>query len=184
MTTPALVIFDFDGTIATLPVDWYGLKQRLLQFLHEQGIERTAVTLWNDIEQIKRQLPPETLEEAYRCIEAYEHAAVPLMEVNETAVQYLNSVVAAGRRVAVCSNNMTSTARIALERLGLKECVAMIVGLDSVGRLKPHPEGVLRILHELRVSASDALFIGDSRFDQEAARAAGVPFKHIGSVVL
>lgn len=182
MATPALVIFDFDGTIATLPVDWYGLKQRLLGLLHEQGMERTSLTFWKDIEWIKQQLSPAALEEAYRCIEGYEHPAVPLMEVNEKAVKYLNDVIAAGGRVAICSNNMTSTVRRGLERLGLKESIALVVGLDSVGHLKPHPEGVLRILHELHVSASDALFIGDSGFDEEAARSAGVQFTHINTI--
>lgn len=182
MATPVLVIFDFDGTIATLPVDWYGLKQRLLWLLHEQGVERTSLTFWKDIEQIKQQLSPAALEEAYRCIEGYEHPAVPQMEVNEKAIKYLKDVVAAGGRVAICSNNMTSTVRMGLERFGLKKSVAMVVGLDSVGRLKPHPEGVLKILRELRVSASDALFIGDSGFDEEAARSAGVRFIHVDTV--
>jgi HAD superfamily hydrolase (TIGR01509 family) len=182
MATPALVIFDFDGTIATLPVDWYGLKQRLLRFLHEQGIEQTSITFWKDIEQIKQQLSPATLEKAYRCIEGYEHPAVPLMDVNEKVVKYLKGIVAAGGKVAVCSNNMASTVRMGLERLGLKESVAMIVGLDSVGRLKPHPEGVLKILRELQVSASDALFIGDSGFDEEAARSAGLRFTQVDTL--
>lgn len=182
MTTPALVIFDFDGTIATLPVDWYGLKQRLLEFLHEQGIERTSMTFWKDIELIKQQLSPPALQEVYRCIEGYEHPAVPMMAVNENVVKYLKNIVAAGGKVAICSNNMTSTVRMGLERLGLKESVAMVVGLDSVGRLKPHPEGVLRILRELHISAREALFVGDSGFDEEAARAAGVRFAHVDTI--
>ncbi|MCX7599531.1 MAG: HAD family hydrolase [Armatimonadetes bacterium] len=38
---------------------------------------------------------------------------------------------------------------------------------------KPSPEGILRACNELGVAPARAVFVGDSRFDEEAARAAG-----------
>lgn len=179
MAMPSLVIFDFDGTIAKLPIDWPGLKERLLRFLREHGIERTSVTLWKDIGELKQQLPPAVVQEAYRCIEEYEHRAVSLMEVNKHTVAYLNNIIAIGGKIAICSNNMTSTVLMGLERLELRQSVALVVGLDSVRCLKPHPDGVLKILRELRVPARHALFIGDSNLDEYAALSAGVKFANV-----
>ena len=41
---------------------------------------------------------------------------------------------------------------------------------------KPHPQGLLEILSEWDLPNNQMLFIGDSRVDEQAANAAGVPF--------
>ncbi|MFC3609442.1 phosphoglycolate phosphatase [Stutzerimonas tarimensis] len=49
-----------------------------------------------------------------------------------------------------------------------------IVGGDTLPNQKPDPAGLLHVLSQAGVSADEALFIGDSRNDVLAARAAGV----------
>jgi HAD superfamily hydrolase (TIGR01509 family) len=41
---------------------------------------------------------------------------------------------------------------------------------------KPHPDPLLRILAHYGINADEALFVGDSAVDSQAADAAGVPF--------
>ena len=50
----------------------------------------------------------------------------------------------------------------------------VIIGADDVENPKPHPEPVFRALDHLGVSASEAMYVGDSVHDMEAGRAAGV----------
>jgi D-glycero-D-manno-heptose 1,7-bisphosphate phosphatase len=45
---------------------------------------------------------------------------------------------------------------------------------------KPAPGMLLDIMHACQVAPADTLFIGDSHVDQQAARAAGVPFVWAG----
>jgi phosphoglycolate phosphatase-like HAD superfamily hydrolase len=49
-----------------------------------------------------------------------------------------------------------------------------VVTMDDVKNVKPHPEGLLKILAER--NPASALYIGDNVDDALAARAAGVPF--------
>lgn len=56
----------------------------------------------------------------------------------------------------------------------------VLVGGTDVPRAKPAPDMVLRACELLGIAAGDALVVGDSRFDLEAARAAGSCFAGLG----
>jgi len=55
-----------------------------------------------------------------------------------------------------------------------------LVGGTDVPRPKPAPDMVLRACELLGIPAGDALVVGDSRFDRDAARAAGTFFAGLG----
>lgn len=61
-----------------------------------------------------------------------------------------------------------------LERAGWTDHLAAVVCGDIVR--KPAPEPLWRALETLDVAPADALFVGDSEVDRDAALAAGVPF--------
>jgi HAD superfamily hydrolase (TIGR01509 family) len=65
--------------------------------------------------------------------------------------------------------------RLLLATLHLESCFDAVVAGDEIERPKPHPEGVRRLLGALGCEPREALLVGDSRLDLEAARAAGVP---------
>jgi len=47
---------------------------------------------------------------------------------------------------------------------------------DKVQHPKPHPEPLQRVLEHYGIAPHEALFVGDSAVDMQAAAAAGVPF--------
>src|SRR5207244_13327656 len=49
-----------------------------------------------------------------------------------------------------------------------------VVASDDVARNKPHPDGILRALELLDARPDEAAYVGDSPFDVEAAKRAGV----------
>lgn len=61
-----------------------------------------------------------------------------------------------------------------LVRASLEDAFDVVVGADDVTHPKPHPEPVQVALERLGASASDAVFVGDSRHDLVSGRAAGV----------
>ena len=65
-----------------------------------------------------------------------------------------------------------------LEELGVANLFSVVVGFEDVARHKPDPEGVELVLDQLGVLPKDALLVGDSAADIEAARAAGCPSCH------
>ena len=56
----------------------------------------------------------------------------------------------------------------------------LLVGGTDVSRPKPAPDMVLRACELLEIAAGQALVVGDSRYDREAARAAGTVFAGLG----
>lgn len=78
---------------------------------------------------------------------------------------------------AVITNSPNGLARRALALAKLDHHFATIVGCDEVPRSKPAPDGVLEACRRLGVAPEETLLVGDSRFDEGAAKAAGVPFR-------
>lgn len=63
-----------------------------------------------------------------------------------------------------------------LKKFSLGETVKVVVGNEDVKNEKPHPEGVLLAAQKLGAQPHDALYVGDSLVDAEAAMRAGVDF--------
>ncbi len=61
-----------------------------------------------------------------------------------------------------------------LDRWGIRHRFEVVIGREDVDQRKPHPEPIERCLSALRLEARDAVYVGDSRIDVRAARAAGV----------
>jgi phosphoglycolate phosphatase len=73
------------------------------------------------------------------------------------------------------ATNRTTTTRAVLEYHGLDDQFDLVVSAQDVARPKPHPEAFRRILGHFGLDPREALYIGDSRVDEEFARNAGVP---------
>jgi phosphoglycolate phosphatase len=87
----------------------------------------------------------------------------------------LRSLAAIGLRLAVVTNKPQQISIGLLRRLGLDKWIHAVIGGDSCARRKPDPQPLLLACEALQVASSDALMIGDSITDVQAARAAGMP---------
>jgi phosphoglycolate phosphatase len=72
------------------------------------------------------------------------------------------------------ATNRTLTARQVFRHHGLAEYFDLVVSAQDVTHPKPHPESFWRILGHFGLAPEEALFIGDSRVDEEFAKNAGV----------
>jgi phosphoglycolate phosphatase len=77
-------------------------------------------------------------------------------------------------RKAVISNKRESLSVKILERLGLSEYMDIIVGSETVKERKPSPLPVYYVLSTLGISPDAAIMVGDSNYDVEAGKAAGI----------
>lgn len=80
----------------------------------------------------------------------------------------------AGCLMGIVTSKVGFMAERALEHVGLSRYMRCVIASDSTTKHKPDPEPVLMALERLGTPASDALFVGDSPYDMQAARAAGV----------
>ncbi|MFT4463566.1 MAG: phosphoglycolate phosphatase [Sodalis sp. (in: enterobacteria)] len=80
-----------------------------------------------------------------------------------------------GLPMAVVTNKPTPFVAPLLASLGIERHFALIIGGDDVSAKKPHPAPLYLVLGHLGLYARELLFVGDSRNDILAAKAAGCP---------
>jgi phosphoglycolate phosphatase len=91
------------------------------------------------------------------------------------AVETLDTLAGAGVRLAVVTNKFESFANQLLGDLGLADRFDCVIGGDTLGRgnSKPSPAPIREMI--ARCGGGSAAFVGDSVYDMQAARNAGVP---------
>ena len=76
----------------------------------------------------------------------------------------------------VINTNRTTSMKFIMEDFKLWPHFDMVVTALDVKNPKPHPESVEKILRAFQLNKEEALFVGDSEVDQQAAEASGVRF--------
>ena len=150
------LLFDFDGTLFHLPVDYAAVRREL------------GVTSDAKIGPLLQRLVDDGDEAGLAVITRHECAAVA---VGSFAPGALDCLGAAGPQ-AIVTRNSRNAVMAALASAGLGDGL-LIVGREDVRRLKPDPEGVRLALTRLGVEPERAALVGDTYHDVEAARAAG-----------
>jgi phosphoglycolate phosphatase len=90
-------------------------------------------------------------------------------------VEGLQQLLDAGLRLACLTNKPLSFAKPLLQAKGLDSFFTHVFGGDSFERKKPDPLPLLKTCEALGVKPAQALMVGDSSNDAQAARAAGCP---------
>jgi phosphoglycolate phosphatase len=77
-------------------------------------------------------------------------------------------------RKAVISNKREALCVKTLESLGLADYFDLVIGSDTVAERKPSPLPLLHALEHFGAGPAEAAIVGDSVFDIEAGKAAGI----------
>jgi len=176
---PPAVLFDLDGTL----VDSIELivAAAMNAFASRQGPSPSEAEIRNTI---GRPLPttfgPWLVDDndlpflitKYREYQLEHHDR--LTNAYEGIVEAVTGLDAAGCQMAIVTSKVGFMAERALVHTGLARYMRCIIASDSTTRHKPEPEPVLMALERLGSAPRDALFVGDSPYDMQAARAAGV----------
>ncbi len=171
------VLFDLDGVLLDSYEAWFALVNATARDLGYPPVSREAFHAgWGqglaaDVESFFVRHDVAQIETHYRTHFA-EHARE--LTVDPDAAPLLETLRRAGLRSAVVTNTPASIAGEILRAAGLRPDV--LVGGTDVPRAKPAPDMVLLACERLGVAAGEAILVGDTRFDREAATAAGVRF--------
>lgn len=177
------VLFDMDGVLVKSEEVWYravrdaGTRFRGHPITREEFAPTFGQGTAADIPCFGLRCTVAELDAFY--VDAFT-AHLDAMWVNPDALPVLEAVAARGLRRALVTNTVGPlTARI-LDRAGLAAPLEVLATADRVAHAKPAPDLLLLALRELGVQPADAVMVGDSRFDRQAAAAAGVRFFGLG----
>ncbi|MDZ5812413.1 HAD-IA family hydrolase [Halorubrum sp. AD140] len=171
------VVYDLDGTLVELLVDWGAVAESVLSVYAEHAVKPPTDELWGLLEAAPEYGVGDQVEEAIADHERAGARGSTLLPLGERLVE------GGGTRsneppAGVCSLNCEEACRIAVETHGLGDALDAdaIVGRDTVETHKPEPESLLAAVERLGAEPSGALFVGDSRRDAVTAERAGVAF--------
>lgn len=88
-------------------------------------------------------------------------------------LQSLDELAYRGVKLGIMTNKLERFARAILGSLGLTDRFTSIIGGDTLGVAKPSPRPIQAMVEQC--GGGSAAFVGDSIFDVQAARAAGLP---------
>lgn len=177
--TIKLIIFDLDGTLVDTSRDIANALNHALKShgMNSLTLEETKRLVGEGITRLVEKIIGENKvgerEDIIKKFLAYyeEHLvdfSYSYPNVKET-LQKLK-----GYRKAVISNKRENLSKRVLEKLDLLRYFDMVVGSDTTPERKPSPVPVLYVLEHFHFQPDEAVIVGDSNFDIEAGKNAGV----------
>ncbi|QLD87751.1 HAD family hydrolase [Natronomonas salina] len=159
------LVFDLDGTLVRLVVDWDAVARDVAETLRERGVAPPE-DLWGMLRTADEAGFREPVE---RVISEFERAGARDSERLPAADTVPD------RSTGVCSLNCEDACRIALDVHDIGGIDA-VVGRDTVATEKPDPQPLLETVRRLEGDPAETLFVGDSDRDRVTAERAGTGY--------
>ena len=176
-------LFDLDGTLVTMELDFVKIRKEVDTILVSHGYPgelldytistletiRTAITYMQE-----HGLPwKETKKAADDYLEKVELEAASRAVVIKGAEEVVKMLKTGNKKVGVITRNNRRVAVHVLEKIGLTPYVDVILARDDVKKVKPHPDHVLEAVEKLQSTPEKTMVIGDHHFEIQAGNAAG-----------
>lgn len=158
------VIFDLDGTLVYLPINYQELFQ---EFKKVTNIEKVR-----PITQTVARLDRETREKIFAVWTAAELEAFPRMTVREEGVKLYRKFSAKPKALVTMQGRKIVEKILKAANLSFNVTITREWSLDRIEQLR---EAVKR----LHVTPEEALFIGDAKNDERSARKIGCNFLRV-----
>lgn len=174
-----VVAFDMDGVLLDSFRCWWQLLNDALAQHGKPPLtrEQFELTWGQDVEADRRMFFPTWTAEQ---IMTHYHSALPkfaaMVDVEPDAAATLAELRRQGKKLAVATNSPMAIATSLLEGASLAKYFDVIAGVDLVAEGKPSPDLLHLIASETGVPPPEMAYVGDSMFDEGAARAAGTFF--------
>ena len=176
-----LIILDFDGTLA----DTRGLIVKTMQQtldalgLESRADDQCAAMIGLPLKQAFTDLLPMTDEMGEQCVETYRRIfnannALYIIPTFPNVLETLHQLHEQGYTLTIASSRSNRSLMEFVNDMHLNEVIPYVLGAEDVIRAKPHPDPVLQTLETFGCKPEDALVVGDTWYDIEMGRRAGV----------
>lgn len=172
-----VILFDLDGTlIDSGPIILASMQHAARTVLgREIPPEELGLTIGGQgIVAQMQALDPERAEDLVEVYKQHNDALHETLEAFDELLVLLPGLKAEGRKLGIVTAKRHRTVALALERFPtLADEFDVVVAHEDTDRHKPDPDPVLFAIERLGGDPSQTVYVGDSPFDIQAAKAAG-----------
>jgi phosphoglycolate phosphatase len=176
------IIFDFDGTLAVLNIDFSSMRERIFDLMRCSGIKEQAVHekyLLEIIDEVYGMLwenNPSNAEtfyqESHDILHEVEMKAAEKGRLIPGAEGTLERLREKGIKVGIITRNCEDAVRKVFP--DINDFCDVFVSRNSVKKVKPHPDHLTHVMKSLRISGEEGIMVGDHIIDIQAGKRVGM----------
>ncbi len=176
------IIFDFDGTLAVLNIDFSSMREQVFRLVRHFGVREEWITERYLLEIIDQVYPILWEKNPSEASEFYQKAHQVVHEVELKAAEEGRLILGAettlkilrekGVKIGIVTRNCEDAVRKVF--LNIENYCDIFVSRDSIEKVKPHPDHLNSVLKVLKVSGEEAMMVGDHTMDIQAGKRVGM----------
>lgn len=176
------IIFDFDGTLAVLNIDFSLMRERVFDLIRQFGVredsirERYLIEIIDEVYHILGKSNPSAAKDFYKKAHQILHDVEMRAAREGTLIpggeETLNTLRQRGMKVGIITRNCEEAVREVFPEID--DYCDVFISRDSVQNVKPHPDHLNSMLEALKVSGKDSVMVGDHLIDIQAGKIAGM----------
>ena len=176
------VIFDFDGTLAILNIDFSSMREQIFDLMRRYGIEEKAIQekylleIIDEVYQILWKKNPSSAgtfyQESHDILHEVEMKAAEKGRLIAGTEGILRSLREKGIKVGIITRNCEDAVRKVFPEID--DFCDVFLSRNSVRKVKPHPDHLTRVMEWLKISGEEAVMVGDHMIDIQAGKRVGM----------
>jgi phosphoglycolate phosphatase len=175
------VVFDFDGTLAVLNIDFSSMRERVFDLMRGYGVgkelieEKYLLEIIDEVYQLLWERNPSAAEsfyqEAHRILHEIELKAAGEGRMLPGVDKVLRFLRRKGIKVGIVTRNCEEAVRKVLPNI--EQFCDVFVSRNSIRKVKPHPEHLTSVMKALNVAGEETVMVGDHPIDVQAGKRVG-----------
>lgn len=176
------IIFDFDGTLAVLNIDFSSMKERVFDLMKHYGVaeegigERYLLEIIDEVYQFLSKKNPSGADDfyqrAHQILHEIEMKAAEVGSLIPGAEATLQNLRKKKMRVGIITRNCESAVRKVFPKIN--DFCDVFVSRNLVKRVKPHPDHLTYMMESLKTSGEESVMVGDHIIDIQAGKKVGM----------
>jgi len=176
------VVFDFDGTLAILNIDFSLMREQIFDLIKRYGMREEAIQekylleIIDEVYQILWNKDPSGAEDfyqkAHQILHEIEMGAAERGSLILGAEGTLKDLRGKGIKIGIVTRNCEEAVRKVFP--DINNFCDVFVSRNSVKKVKPHPDHLTYVMELLKTSGRESVMVGDHIIDIQAGKRVGM----------